>query len=186
MTPFGLLRRLRGDRRGASALEFALISPLLLLVLVGVNELTRLRMAQRKVAHSAAAIGDLVAQSQSVKLSELDDFFTAGNAILGAYDTSTVQMRLTSVAFNQNGAPQVQWSVAKNMSKLAGSVSDMPPGLLTTTGDTVIFAETNHTYNSPIDVNLFGFKSIKGVTFRDKAYLKPRLNAVACTDCPKN
>jgi Flp pilus assembly protein TadG len=52
---------LRRDERGASAVEFALIAPVMLILLLGTFEMTRAFSAQRKVVAMAATVNRLVA-----------------------------------------------------------------------------------------------------------------------------
>ena len=51
-----LVRRLRSDRRGASAIEFALVTPLLVLIIVGIAQMGTLYLAH-------AGLRNLVADS---------------------------------------------------------------------------------------------------------------------------
>ena len=61
--------RLRGflaDKRGVSAVEFALIAPILIMIYLALAELTLGMMASRRTSHLAATIGDLAAQSENL------------------------------------------------------------------------------------------------------------------------
>ena len=44
------------DRRGVSAIEFAFIAPVLIMIYFSVAELCEAMLAQRKVAHAASAV----------------------------------------------------------------------------------------------------------------------------------
>ena len=81
MTGIDFLRRLRRDRRGVSAVEFALIAPVMMLMYFGMTELSQSMMAQRKADHIASSIGDLVAQSKSIDDTTMGDLFKIGNTI---------------------------------------------------------------------------------------------------------
>ena len=65
------IRGFRADRRGVSAVEFALIAPVLIVFYFGIAELTQAMMASRRASHVASSIGDLVAQEQSVTNAEM-------------------------------------------------------------------------------------------------------------------
>ena len=54
------LRRLIGDERGVSAVEFALLLPLMLTLYLGAVEVSQGIGADRKVTLTARTIGDLV------------------------------------------------------------------------------------------------------------------------------
>ena len=63
------------DRRGVSAVEFALIAPVLVIFYCGLAELTQAMMAQRRLSNIASSIGDLVAQSAQLNDASRDDIF---------------------------------------------------------------------------------------------------------------
>ena len=100
------------DRRGVAAVEFALLLPVMALLYFGAVELTQGLMTQQRVAHAASAIGDLATQSSSVTSAGLSDFFTAGQAIMYPYATTTLGMRLSSLTADANGRPS-RWSGAR-------------------------------------------------------------------------
>ena len=52
----GLLTRLRGDRRGVSAVEFALIAPVIIVFYFGLAEFCQAFMAQKRMGRTAAAM----------------------------------------------------------------------------------------------------------------------------------
>ena len=108
--PTSLFARFGVDRRGVSALEFALIAPILILTYFGVGELCEAMMAQRRTAHAASAIGDLTAQASSVATSDVSDIFAAATDILTPFPTTPLKMRLTSVTGNASAVPKVDWS----------------------------------------------------------------------------
>ena len=86
MTP-SLFRRLRADSRGVSAVEFALIAPVILLFYFALTEFCQAQMAQKRVNHVAATIGDLVAQNGQLTRSEVDSFLPVSYTHLRAHET---------------------------------------------------------------------------------------------------
>ena len=62
------LKRLRRDERGVSAVEFALIAPVMILFYFGLAELTQVMIAERKTVRTASAIGDILAQTAEIKV----------------------------------------------------------------------------------------------------------------------
>jgi Flp pilus assembly protein TadG len=92
------LSRFWRDRRGVSAVEFALILPLLMLFYFGMAELTEAMMAQRRLSHLTASIGDVVARDQKLTNARRDDVFSAGKVMMSPFPTSTLRMCIVSVA----------------------------------------------------------------------------------------
>ena len=168
-----MLKRLRSDQRGVAAIEFAIIAPFAIALYCGFAELTMAMMADRRVAHAAAVVGDLVAQSPSVSQADLTDVFQVGGAILNPFTATPLKMRITSVVADVNGVPKVSWSQASGMTALTGgaAVVGFPPTLLSP-GDSVIQADVSYAYTSPLGLTL-----PTPITFTNTFYLKPRQSA---------
>jgi Flp pilus assembly protein TadG len=167
-----MLRRLSRDRRGVAAVEFALIAPVAISLYMGFAELTMAMMADRRVAHAAAVVGDLVAQSPSVSPGDVTDIFQVGAAILSPFASTPLKMRITSIVADANGVPKMSWSQGSGMTVMpAGTVAGFPPNLLNA-GDSVIQADVSYAYASPLGMIL-----PNGITFSNTFYLKPRQSA---------
>lgn len=78
-----MLARLVTDRRGTTAVEFALVAPLLLALLLGVVELGRLIWLDAVLDHALARAARCAAPSAAVCADELDARLEAGLARLG-------------------------------------------------------------------------------------------------------
>ena len=177
------LTRFRRDQSGVSALEFALMTPLLLLLVFGLNEISRVLMVQRKVAHTASAVGDLVSQASTLTKSDISNVFDAGSAIIVPFSATPLKLRVTNITGDANGNPKVVWSRGSGLTALTAVPSDLPANLVTVAGETVILSEAQYTYDSPLNFTAGTFKSIKGMALNEKSYLRPRNLSVDCTDC---
>ena len=165
-----LFKRLGRDKRGVSAVEFALIAPALIAFYFGLAELTQAMMAERRVAHTASAIGDLVAQSSQVSSATLTDIFSIGETIMSPFPTTSLKMRITSVVADATLKPMSAWSVGDGMTALAnGTKVSLPNNLLTVAGQSVIMSEVEFSYDSPVD-----YFVPKAVTFSKVFFLRPR------------
>jgi len=165
------LKRLRSDQRGVAAIEFALIAPVAILLYCGFAEITIAMMAERRAAHAASVVADLVSQTPSVSATnDLPDIFNVGNAILYPFPSDTLQMRVTSVTADAQAVPRVTWSQGHGLGALTGgaTISGFPPNLLAA-GDSVIKADVQYAFNSPLRMML-----PNALTFHDTFYLKPR------------
>ena len=177
------LRRFGEDRRGVSAIEFAMVAPLMLLILFGLNELGQAMMAQRKVSHAASQVGDLAAQSKSLTKAEVDQIFGAGTATVVPFDTALLKLRLTSITADANNLPKIDWTRSQGMDKRTIVPTDLPAGLVVTKGDSVILAEATYLYSSPFSFQLANYKPIGPVQLNEHFYLRPRQSNIACSDC---
>ena len=176
----GFLRRFQRDRRGVSAVEFALVTPLILSLFFGLNELGLGLMAQRRVSHIASAVGDLAAQSSALASSDVTDIFSVANFMMDPLPHTQLKLRLTSVVADANKVPKVDWSQVSGMTALAtGDTVTVPSGLISNAGDSVVMAEATYTYTSPVGVVL-----PHGLTFNEKYFFRPRKSAKVTFTAP--
>ena len=162
--------RFRHDDRGISAVEFALILPLLITFYLGVNEVTQAITIKRKLSHATSALGDMVAQAESVSSTELDNIMDATAAILMPYPTDNLRIVLSGVEIDGNGVAKVSWSKGRNRGALAtGSKVSLPAGVgEKNTG--IVMAELDYDYTPQI-----GYVITGTITLEDQFYLRPRI-----------
>lgn len=165
-----LLRRFRKDDSGLSALEFAIIAPVMLTSLLGAVEVSNGMLADRKVTLVTSTIADLAAQDKNITNAEMNDIFAAGAAVMYPMGAAPLRMRISSVVADAtSGATTVAWSSSTNMpARGAGTPITVPTGMVPN-GGSVIFAEVEYLYTSAIGEFL-----TSGVTVKDKFYLRPR------------
>ena len=174
--------RFAGDGRGVSAIEFALIAPVLILLYLGMAELTLGLMASRRVSHLASTIGDLAAQSQTLTPDNITDLWAIGANMLdpNPTDGTSLRMRLTSVTMLKDKGALVDWSQAKNMAKYEKDkqLTDITTDQIAV-GESLILTEVEYDYKSPLG-NFF--KS--GTVFKETFTHHPRNGAqVTCPLC---
>jgi len=166
----GLFARLRGDRRGVSAVEFAMLAPVMIGFYFGMAEFCQGFMAQKRMGHAASQVADLVAQKDVITTAEVSDVFGIGALIMKPYSSAPLKMRVTSVARQADGSTKVEWSQGSGLTALAKDAAfAVPAGVLEAEGETVIVSESTYDYDSPVDYFM------PGVTqFRHTYYLRPR------------
>lgn len=171
MTRFSLhpLRRFSKADSGISAVEFALIAPLMAMIYFGCIELSFMMTLDRKVTGATATLGDLTARASNVTDSDLSDIFEATRMVMQPEDMAQANMRITSLE-EDSGSIEVVWSDACGglSAYSVGEVVTIPENLIPT-GGTLVMAEINFPYNSPVG---FFFNSTK--TLSDTFYLRPR------------
>jgi Flp pilus assembly protein TadG len=171
VSPVRALRALKSDRRGVSAVEFALIAPVMVLMFAGAAEASLLLSADRKVTQSASTITDLVAQTESLTGAELNDIFAAARTVLEPFPAAPACMRVTSVVMPTANAPQVGWSRSNGCTTQGGAPGTAVPdaGPLLAVGGSVIMGEISYSYSSPISM-LFGGT----ITINERFFARPR------------
>jgi len=183
-------RTFKADTRGVSAVEFALILPVLLVLLIGMEEITGAMNYDRKVSRIANSVADLVAQAQTTDEDELVAIMDLGEKILAPYPATDLEIIIASVTFDEDGDPSIDWSLDDGKGTPTGwSKGGTPP---ITLPDTVAAPETSIVVSqvslvyeptfSGIFTNYFSREA--SLTLSDTYYLRPRLtDTVECTDC---
>ncbi|WP_411818117.1 TadE/TadG family type IV pilus assembly protein [Hyphococcus sp. DH-69] len=113
-SPTSVLRRWRKADSGIAATEFAVLLPVLVLLFFGLIEASNAMTVNRKVAISANTLADLVAQSEEIKESEVDDLFAGVMEIIRPSDPTNMTLKLSSVVLDEDGNPVVHWSRDNN------------------------------------------------------------------------
>ncbi|WP_421729896.1 TadE/TadG family type IV pilus assembly protein [Brevundimonas sp.] len=177
----GLVKRFHGDRRGVSAVEFALIAPVMILFYFGLAELCQAYMAQRRMSHVASAVADMVAQADVLTKDQLADITAIGPWIMKPFSAATLTTKITSVTRDANGSAKADWSVAHGPGATAWAkhaVIAVPADTIVN-GESLVMVETSVVYESPVK-----YVVKKATTLSSTFYLRPRrVDTVGCSDC---
>ena len=126
-----LAHKLLADRRGVAAIEFAMVVPIMLVLLFGTVEFSIGVAANRKVSLMAQTLSDLTSRSASVSDNDLTNFFAAGTGIMTPYVAPSYNSP-TSVISElwidpSTGNAFVQWSKANGTGAVALGVGTTVP-----------------------------------------------------------
>lgn len=156
------MRRFARSEDGIAALEFALVSPILILILMGTIELPRAYGTSQSLVRSARTMADLISRGS---VATVDDVYAAGAAVTYPYDTGGAGIVLTAVGVYQQGTAlvaKVCSSAARNaVPRAVGSVVGTPPTTESSVGSRYVMAETTFPYRP-----IFGiFPVLNALTF---------------------
>lgn len=188
-----LLRRPWKDNRGVAAIEFALMLPVLITLMVGCLEVTFKIWSTQKAEKLAVTLADVIAQSQTVTTSDLNALISSVDKIMepfpfgdqGAVIISSVYLPQTPEG-EEPGNPIVNWQrkypvsgtfVANSKIGTEGQEASLPSGFTMYERENCIVAEVFYKY-TPIAPGLLFDET---VIYR-RALFKPRLGAL--TDQP--
>ena len=173
-----LFRRLARDDRGISAVEFAMLAPVLIAFYLGLSEFCQGYMAQKRMGHASAMVADLVAQEDTVTAATVDDIFDIGGLIMKPFPVAPLQQRVTSI-MQTGGIARGVWSRGDGMTpRTVGSTVTLPADLITD-GESVIMSEATYDYDSPADYLMPTITQ-----FSHSYYLRPRTSVqTTCPDC---
>jgi len=159
------------DQRGISAVEFALLLPLMVTLYLGVVEISQGISADRKVTLTARSIADLVSQTTSINNSDMTNSLNAATAVMAPFSDSKLKVTVSSITIDANGKATVSWSDTKNgTARTVGSTVTLPTALVVA-NSSLIFSEVEYAYKPTVGYLISGT-----LTLKDNLYMRPRLS----------
>jgi len=178
--------RLRRDTSGNSAIEFALLAPILMLMLLGTVEAGRAININRHFTTAVQTAGDLVAREEFLGTSKsdarinLDAMMQSIHHLMQPYSSDGLAIGIFSVQASSKdaGDTKVIWNYSyKDKKSVPGECSKYPlPDRLVEKGGSVIVVDAEYTYQSVFGRYVPGFGALS--LFKDKSYHSPRNSTV--------
>jgi Flp pilus assembly pilin Flp len=192
-----LCRRWRRDDRGVAAIEFALIAPIMMVLLFGVWEYSRIVSADRRVTKIAGSVANLVALATSpnntseaqITCNGVADILEVMDVLLSPYDPATMRVSIFNIRTKSDSATdvEVKWSAWKG-SKLTPPLNYVSNGklLVDKKDDEVIVVIAEYDYPFLLDAFISRGWSERGQklsTFRlaETEPMKPRVGTITLT-----
>ena len=170
---FTLLR----EQRGVAALEFALIAPILGVLIYGLIEMTlRFRAADEYQRYLQQA-GDYLSREDELFSSDIDEIYAAAGQMIRSADlTGNLHFDVASIGFKSDGAPELLWRRHRG---------DMPPEFnlsdsegLGAPGESVIRVSARFSYETPISQIIGAGR----MNLDDAVYFRPRVTRLIAID----
>lgn len=176
------LRVLKLGREAMASVEFAIVLPVLILMLLGTVEVGRYAYLHMKLQNATGNIADIVSRPDQVAANDLSNLFTATPVMLHPFEAGArVRVMVSGVVVPaEDDPPEVTWqadgggslSAASDVGTV-GDVAAVPDGLVTFGGEALIVAEMVYAYQ-PWLLNLVDAQRI-----RKTAYFRPRRGTLA-------
>jgi Flp pilus assembly protein TadG len=172
-----LTSRFVRDRRGIAATEFALIAPALILLVMGVLEMSMRFRASEEATRYVHQVADLISRENTLTTSDLDKIYDASIYMMKPLDTTgNLDLDVSSISFKTTQlTPTIVWrrtagtAVAFNATEAAGMGAK---------DETVIRIGIRYKYNSVL-TTLFGGA---GMNIERSAFARPREERVIKID----
>lgn len=179
-------QRLRREESGVAAVEFGLFAPMLLVLLLGGVDVTRFVLVRNKVAKVGFAMSDVAAQYKQIGAEALKQIWLIPNRTMPAFVTGTTGVTvLTAVGMDASSVYRVTWQCYSTngtawASKVgsAGTVANIPAGLLIDDNDNVIVAEVFFKFEP-----MFKLFYARGFDIYSKGMFRPRLGTLTTKPC---
>src|SRR6478736_112333 len=101
---------LRRDQRGVSAVEFAMLLPLMLTLYLGAVEISQGVGIDRKVTITSRTVADLTSQVSTISTSDMSNILNASASVIQPYDTSKLKVTVSAVTIDGSGNAKIAWS----------------------------------------------------------------------------
>ncbi|SOR28677.1 protein of unknown function [Methylorubrum extorquens] len=151
---------------GVSAIEFAFIAPVLVILFIAAIEIPRAIATNNRLAQATIAMADLASKND---YADINDVFAAAQVVAAPYSLTGTGIVLTAGGVYQVGndfvarvCSSVQWG---DKARIVGSDIGPPPAGTASKGDRFVMAETRLSYRP-----LFSFFPVLNtLTFTGKA-----------------
>lgn len=174
-----MLRRFARDRRGVSAVEFALLAPVMIAIYLGCVEISEGVSIDRKVSLTTAALANLTAQVSSISSTGMENILDASSAIIAPFSASKLKITVTCINIDNNKNAKVMWSKTRSGTTKSGTITI--PSALAVANTQLILAEASYAYTPTVGYTITGTLDLS-----DKMYMSPRiaaptLDSTSCT-----
>jgi Flp pilus assembly protein TadG len=159
------------DRRGVSAVEFAMLLPLMLTLYLGGVEVSQGISIDRKVTLTARTVADLVAQVSSIDTAGVNAALGAATAVMAPYPDANAKVTVSVVEIEANGNTKVKWSSTKNGTARAVGSSVTVPEALKIPSTFLVYGEASYGYTPTI-----GYVVTGPMNLSDQIFMRPRLS----------
>jgi Flp pilus assembly protein TadG len=165
------LRYFAKDRRGISAVEFALLLPLMVTLYLGGVEISQGVSVDRKVTLTSRTVADLASRVATINNADMSNILNASAAVMAPYANASLKVTVTCVDIDASGKATVSWSDTMNGTAHAVGSTVSLPSALNVANTSLIWGEVEYAYTPAI-----GYVVTGTLTLNDQIYMRPRLS----------
>jgi Flp pilus assembly protein TadG len=169
-----LSRHLRGlirDQRGVSAVEFAMLLPLMITLYLGAVEISQGIGIDRKVTLTTRTVADLASQVSSINNADMTNLLNASAAVIVPYDTTKLKVTVSEITIDSNGTAKIVWSDTLNGTKRTVGSTVTLPAALNVASTSLIWSEVSYSFKPTI-----GYVVTGTLNLTDQIYMRPRIS----------
>jgi Flp pilus assembly protein TadG len=172
------LARFTTDRRGVSAVEFALLLPLMVTLYLGSVEISQGVGIDRKVTLASRTVADLASQVSTIASADMTNILNASSSVIAPYDASKLKMTVSAVTIDASNNAKIKWSCTLNGVKRTVGTTVTLPAALNVANTTLVWSEASYTYTPSI-----GYVVTGTLNLTDQIYMRPRLSDTVDATC---
>lgn len=161
--------RILGDEQGIAALEFALVLPVMVLLLMGMVEVRGAVEAYGKALSATQTVADLTSRADSQTTATMNMITSAAQRVLDPLPSGADRLgiRVVSIGIATNGTPTQLWSYSSGGSTDAPNLESARG--LANPGESVVMVSLSYTH-LPLVNDIIGT-----ITTHETAWSRPRL-----------
>ena len=181
---------LGSDRRGVAALEFALITPVLVALFFGLFAISQFVRAKMLLSSTASSMASIVATQITTTSALLDDFCKGGSTAAGGvqlmmrpFAGNVLSMSIISYTKQSDSSLKKDWEYNGACQTVATSINtastktNVATPLVPNAGDSVIIVQANYLYTSLYTT------FVPNATLGQQAFARPRFGTITCAGC---
>jgi Flp pilus assembly protein TadG len=178
-----ILKRVITDDRGAAAVEFGLILPVLVLLYAVGFEVCQAATVKRKLTDTTVQLANLTSQYTKVAKSDLSTIMNASSQTMTPFSNGDLALVVSEIGIDGNGKASVTWSEPYlNGVAFKGNPLTTPPtapASFATANSSYILVQSTYAYTPVIAGNL-----VAPMTLSAQSFMLPRnAGAIPCSDC---
>ena len=192
-----MIRKLSGrsvGSRGVAAVEFALLMPVMILLLVGTVDITRYVSAVLKLERVSTGTADVGTQYNQlrdgmtvVKGDEVGMLFLAAEQLAKPLDLTRYGAVVITCVSDQGNGPRVMWQRRSGRTEAVSEIGTagglkLPQGFSLRYGDSVLFVEVFYTVHPYLFSIGWLTQDDKSVDLRSVAVYRPRFGTLTSLD----
>ena len=157
--------------RGASAVEFAIVLPFMLVLYLGSLEFGNATAVQFKTAMATRTVADLTSQYILIDNTTMSGILNAASTVVAPYSGSSMIVTVTQITTNASGQGTIAWSDSLNGTPRTVGQSVTLPTALQIANTTMIWSEVTYPYRST-----FGYALTGTINISQSNFFYPRLS----------
>ncbi|NHO31730.1 TadE/TadG family type IV pilus assembly protein [Acetobacter fallax] len=144
-------QRFLACRRGVSAVEFALLAPILITMFVGGTEIEEAVVVLRKVTSTSYTVANLTTQYDTMTTDDAAIILEAAQMVLQPYPTSSAQTVVSEISVGSSGQGTIIWSCGLNHAPhtLNANIT-LPAGTDSSGSAYLIYGESWYSFTPPV------------------------------------
>lgn len=174
-----LCRRFAGSTRGVTAVEFAIVLPAMLFLLLGGFDAANAIAIYIKVRSATATLTAVTNQYKTIHDADMQQILGATSVVLSPYSSGNVDVVVSQLQVTSNKKAKVDWSDALNGTAHAVGSKLSIPNKIAPKNSYLVFCEVSYRYTP-----MFNFFISGPITLSDSLYTTPRSTASIARTAP--